>query len=203
MKNPYEILEVDPSSTEEEIKKAYRKKAQETHPDKGGNTEIFQDVSRAYEILSDAEKREYFDKTGEEFRDDIREEVIGALVQIVMGAIQNNQPAYVDIIEIARKAVEQQQSRHGLTKTQLENQINSLKDTSSRIVVAEGKENILADAILSHTTGLEQQIDIIDNIIKIGEQILEMLQDYSYKKEVPPIWTPNNSPWAIPISWER
>lgn len=62
--NYYEVLGVDKSATSDEIKKAFRKKAIETHPDKGGSDEQFQKVSEAYEILSDNEKKEQYDRYG-------------------------------------------------------------------------------------------------------------------------------------------
>jgi molecular chaperone DnaJ len=48
----HDILGVQTTATEEEIKKAYRKKAMESHPDKGGDAEEFKKVLDAYEILT-------------------------------------------------------------------------------------------------------------------------------------------------------
>ena len=57
----YEVLEVTKTATSEEIKKAYRKKAIQYHPDKNpGNSEAeekFKEAAEAYEILSDEQKR--------------------------------------------------------------------------------------------------------------------------------------------------
>jgi len=64
----YDILEVSPNSSEQEIKKAFRTKALINHPDKEtGNSERFKEISGAYEILSDSEKRKLYDKYGENF----------------------------------------------------------------------------------------------------------------------------------------
>ncbi|HMN26056.1 MAG TPA: J domain-containing protein [Ignavibacteriaceae bacterium] len=52
----YYILEIQPPVTFDVIKKAYRKKANETHPDKGGNAKDFIKVQAAYEILCDYHK---------------------------------------------------------------------------------------------------------------------------------------------------
>jgi DnaJ-class molecular chaperone len=67
MVNYYEILGVSHSATNDEIKKAYRRLALRYHPDKNRDnppeeaTQKFRQISEAYEILSDAEKRRQYD----------------------------------------------------------------------------------------------------------------------------------------------
>ena len=63
-KDLYKILGVDKTATASEIKKAYRKKAKEHHPDKGGDPEVFKDISHANSVLSDETKRQNYDRTG-------------------------------------------------------------------------------------------------------------------------------------------
>ena len=70
-RNYYEVLEIDKNATEEEIKKAYRKGALKWHPDKNTNNkqeaEIkFKELSEAYSVLSDSEKKQIYDTQGEE-----------------------------------------------------------------------------------------------------------------------------------------
>ena len=65
-KDYYKILGIKRSATVKEIKKAYRMKSLEHHPDKGGDAETFAEIARAYEVLSDEETKEIYDMHGEE-----------------------------------------------------------------------------------------------------------------------------------------
>ena len=64
MNDYYAILGVSRDADQSEIKKAYRKKARELHPDYGGDEEAFKELSVAYETLSDPEKRRMYDIGG-------------------------------------------------------------------------------------------------------------------------------------------
>ncbi|WP_285724548.1 molecular chaperone DnaJ [Psychromicrobium xiongbiense] len=69
MSNHYETLGVTRDATGEEIKKAYRKLARKYHPDvyEGADAEErFKEVSHAYDVLSDPQKRQVYDATGNE-----------------------------------------------------------------------------------------------------------------------------------------
>lgn len=60
----YEVLGVKKEASADEIKKAYRKLAKEHHPDKGGNENLFKEITEAYETLSDPSKKENYDRFG-------------------------------------------------------------------------------------------------------------------------------------------
>jgi molecular chaperone DnaJ len=64
----YELLGVHRNATDSEIKRAYRRLAHEYHPDKNpGNKaseEKFKEINQAYEVLSDSQKRAYYDQYG-------------------------------------------------------------------------------------------------------------------------------------------
>ena len=72
-RDPYQVLGVSRSASEEDIKKAFRKQAKRWHPDANpDNPEAearFKELSSAYEILEDPEKRRQFDRYGHRFAD--------------------------------------------------------------------------------------------------------------------------------------
>jgi molecular chaperone DnaJ len=60
----YDILGIPRGSSNDEIKKAFRKKAHELHPDKGGDEAAFKEINEAYQVLGDPKKREAYDRFG-------------------------------------------------------------------------------------------------------------------------------------------
>jgi hypothetical protein len=64
-KDPYRTLGVKKNSTKDEIKKSYRAKAKKLHPDVGGDSSKFSELSSAYSLLMDDSRRSRYDQTGE------------------------------------------------------------------------------------------------------------------------------------------
>ncbi|KAF5193845.1 Chaperone protein dnaj [Thalictrum thalictroides] len=67
----YKVLQVDRNAKEDDLKKAYRKLAMKWHPDKNPNNKKeaeskFKEISEAYDVLSDSQKRVIYDQYGEE-----------------------------------------------------------------------------------------------------------------------------------------
>nr|AYN74436.1 heat shock protein [Acipenser oxyrinchus oxyrinchus] len=68
-KDYYKVLGIQKGSSDDEIKKAYRKQALRYHPDKNksaGAEDKFKEIAEAYDVLSDPKKREVYDKYGED-----------------------------------------------------------------------------------------------------------------------------------------
>lgn len=88
--NPYVVLGVEPTATPMQIKAAYRKASTLAHPDaENGSEEKFHEVKLAYNILSNEDRRERYDRTGR--TDDIKvtPKVIQNMVEQTVTAIIN------------------------------------------------------------------------------------------------------------------
>ncbi|MEY4412559.1 MAG: hypothetical protein RL560_818, partial [Actinomycetota bacterium] len=70
MADYYDLLGIDRGATQDDIKKAYRKIARELHPDVNPDPEVqnkFKEVTAAYDVLSDPQKRQQYDMGGQGF----------------------------------------------------------------------------------------------------------------------------------------
>lgn len=95
--NPYRELGVSPDANAEEIQRAYRQRAKETHPDAtGGDTEAFQRVNEANIILSDPVKRAQYDSNNP-----IDAIVWAAFEKAMMQAAGQYQ--YVNLIDLTKR----------------------------------------------------------------------------------------------------
>ncbi|XP_071350222.1 dnaJ homolog subfamily B member 9-like [Trachinotus anak] len=68
-RNYYDTLSIEPTATDSQIKKAFRKLAVKHHPDKNRSADAektFREIAEAYKVLSDKEKRRLYDSVGHE-----------------------------------------------------------------------------------------------------------------------------------------
>tara|TARA_B100001013_G_scaffold308071_1_gene211891 strand:- start:987 stop:1865 length:879 start_codon:yes stop_codon:yes gene_type:complete len=64
MANYYDILGVPRNASKKDVKDAFKKKAMQYHPDRGGNEEQFKEINEAYDVLKDPQKKSTYDQFG-------------------------------------------------------------------------------------------------------------------------------------------
>lgn len=105
--NLYKILGASKESTDEELKKLYRDKSKQFHPDVGGDAEMFKQIALAYQILSDPEKRKRYD-SGESADSigkagvSIEVHILRQLVELFTNVVLATDPKYTNIVDHMR-----------------------------------------------------------------------------------------------------
>ncbi|CAL5001200.1 unnamed protein product [Urochloa decumbens] len=143
----YEVLGVDPSATESEIKKAYYMKARQVHPDKNPNdptaAEKFQALGEAYQVLSDATQRQAYDLHGKSgistegiidpaaifamlFGSELFEDYIGQLAMASMASLDNfGEDEHIDARKLQEKMQTVQKEREEKLAEILKNRLHT------------------------------------------------------------------------------
>jgi curved DNA-binding protein CbpA len=186
MMNPYAILGIKKDASAKQIKKAFRRKARETHPDHGGDHEEFAQVNAAYQILSNSYRKKLYDKSGVTRKEhDITKEAKAFLadcwLQLIQAIVQD--PHYV----LGRLQVEKRYIKSIIMKN-----ISRLSD-----IIAEGEmgltvlhempemikyrgngesiyHRLIEDQVLIYKEGIHRH----KHRIKVMEKCLELLGEY-------------------------
>lgn len=99
---PYETLGVAQDATPETIKAAYRKRAQQAHPDRdatAGSGERFRAIQQAFEVLSDPERRAQYDATGRmDEAPDQESQAMGYVATLLHGVLDAADVAHTDLV---------------------------------------------------------------------------------------------------------
>jgi len=175
--NPYDTLKVPADADPGVIKKAYRSAAQGAHPDRGGSDEAFHQVQLAYDVLSDPERRDRYDRTGDCNEPNKADAAEGKLAEL-FASIMDNKEWSGDVIETCRKkiAVVIQGLQSNIAKMTVKQ--GKLISQAGRIVSTD--EFNLYDSILQEKiTQLSQQIEHYDNELVLLHRVEVMLEVYT------------------------
>ncbi len=189
-KDLYETLGVDRKATKETIKAAYRKRAMDTHPDRGGSEDEFALVSKAYRVLSDPSMRGRYDKgepvdgtiSRESFLEQEAMNVLLATLNALMSQFISNPDRFDiigqaknDIIEKRRRCIDDS-GKVSRDLSKIKKAISKVKYTGSRINAVEVMVNRkleAAEKVLSDLKDQEEILLLARDIIKdykwIGE----------------------------------
>lgn len=171
----YETLGVERSASAEEIKAAYRRRSSAAHPDKGGSDDEMQAVNRAYETLSDPERRKAYDESGSDsLRAPIEQEARDALLQLFKAAIDHEadnpvRDAGAMLAEHARRI-----SDNHVKAMALRVRLAGRRD---KVRVKSG-ENLVQMLIDQQVRQLAQQISSMERALEINRIARDMMTAY-------------------------
>jgi curved DNA-binding protein CbpA len=97
----YNTLGVAKDASPADIKKAYRRRSSQAHPDKGGSEKAQQAINAAYAVLSDDRKRKHYDETGKDREPNIDQQANAILLSLLNELLESDDEV-TDIIAVGR-----------------------------------------------------------------------------------------------------
>lgn len=191
MRDLYHILGLGRAATFQEIQRAYRRKAKTAHPDAGGSVEAFSELSTAYTVLADPDRRRRYDDSGEidlpraDTLDASAFEVVAQKLGLILHAEQDL--TSLDLGALIEGAIREDmdQRRAGIAghKRAIERTARLRKRIKRK---ANGRDNLLARVLDWHESSSRDQIRKGEAAVSSMERALEILKDYSFAEELQP-----------------
>lgn len=174
----YDTLGLDKNASQEDIKSAYREKAKENHPDKGGLAEGMAEISRAYSILSDPRKKERYDTTGQESEIKFEAKFMSLVQQTFNQIIENQDVDHEDIIDVFKMMLDAGIESVYKNKKEHFKKLARFENVRKRIVST--KDNAIVLFLDGQISSYKTVIANMDDEIDFMHQAKEVLESYNY-----------------------
>lgn len=190
---PYEVLRVSKTSRLSTIKKAFRRRAMETHPDRNGDPAEFQAVQLAWKILSDPAKRKRFDETGEVSPDkpdnghgEVCLELTGALGGVIQALLkQSVKPSTQNVVELMRQAMTQRSENIAQNVKELKKARAYLAECVGRFKVKDGEENLLESITRSQEAIVAKELAKAERQKEVNAAAMKLLKNFTFEHDAP------------------
>lgn len=183
-KTLYDTLGVKSSADADQLKQAYRKKANILHPDKNNGKDTgFKELALAYRVLSDPEKRKTYDTTGNSTIIDMEGMVREIVVQLFMEIVNAADVQYDDIFQLMRNNINAQKSA---LEANVEQRRGSIKKYEKAIARLISTDTLLRTVLENQVRAETQSIVTILKEVEKFPLILDMIGKYKYKTDKRP-----------------
>lgn len=189
MTDLYKILGVDKTADRVQIKKAYRKKAKNMHPDYGGSKENWGELQKAHDILMDEERKSKYDTTGdtsEKTPDNAYSSAVNTLAQAFNAIMQEcantgQSPLEVDIIRLVKGKID-----NGIVEANkqiriLRNMLDIDKKMQGRFKAK--KENVFESIVANRIATLVINITNCEDAIKNGRAAMGIMDGCTFRQD--------------------
>jgi curved DNA-binding protein CbpA len=181
MQNPYQTLGIKPEAEEAEIKKAFRSKARHRHPDAGGSAEEFKELSEAYEILSNPERRKRFDESGQTFElPNLEKEVHEKIRFMIVMALEQADYETDDLFAELKKSVDFQISKIRSEEYTHAQRKARFSKSAKKISRKDGERNIAVEALKDQIALAHSRIEKCRKNLEVMKAILAELGKYHW-----------------------
>ena len=179
MSDYYTILGVDREATRDEIKQAYKYKAQTIHPDKGGGEDEFKLLNEAYRCLVNTEKRARYD-AGEDVsqpRSTFEDTVMNRLAGMFQQAADNAKDE-VDPVNMVRESAARAMPEVIKDMDEQRGIITKMEKLRPRVKYTGDGVDLFHGVIDQKIDLANRQIEVLNDELDVVKAVLERLNDY-------------------------
>ena len=178
----YDILELSPNCSFDDIKHQYRTLAKLHHPDLGGDEEKFKRIKFAYEILSDPDRRKQYDETKSTDQPiDLRKESIDQLASIFFSIIPNFNCKEGNLIDALKLEITNMRNRANGDTLMNEMFISNLEIVKDKLKIKNNnKEDIILSFVEAHLQTRYSDRKLFEKRLEMVDIMLEILDNYNY-----------------------
>jgi curved DNA-binding protein CbpA len=180
----YLILGLSNNATSDDIKIAYKKLAQQYHPDKNnGDDTLFVKIKFAYEVLIDPISRKQYDATGEaKINSNNKAKILEFLANMLLQIIDDDRTNIdnFDILRVMRNNILNNINSINNDINKIKKRIIKREKVISKIILVHGNENFLANVLISDNLKQQQILANLDTSLDDLNIMLDMLSNYKY-----------------------
>lgn len=174
----YATLELPETASAEEIKSAYRRLSKKHHPDRGGSHIKMAAINKAYEILSDPERRKAYDENGQITPPTPLEAQARQLLLMLFAQVIEKRGESVNYVSRVRKALGQGIGTAKDKIVQIKRTIEKLEAALPKVEVEEGSFNAFAAIVQQKIDAAKTELAGMQIELQKGELAKEMLEKY-------------------------
>lgn len=196
--DPYAELGIDRSASQEDVKRAHRKRAKKTHPDAGGTAAAFEKTQRAVMVLGDPKKRRTFDETGRIDEDEPEDTTRSAALQIIQAFIAEALDAYIKngmaaqydprrrpLFEEFREKIRNEMFQIELSSLTGRKVLAFTKDMRTRFK-GDDPAQAIDHAFAQRIAAIEDSLEMAKTMISARTMALSIADTYTIKMDDPP-----------------
>lgn len=202
----YEVFGIDKNANNDEIKKAYRKKAKENHPDiVKDKREEFEKINKYYKVLMNPLSRKKYDETGKIDSDNNNDkptamEFVAHLFETTMAEMRD--PKKDDLFDMIGTKIEKNIYEFTKTIDKAKRGIKNLEDIKKRVKGNKNKIIIFQNIIDLKILNNNQIIQEMKEKIKLNRESRSFLKGLKYETDKPEnvnikFYNPNMTGWPV------
>jgi len=186
----YDILGLSPDASAADIKAAHRRAVKAHHPDVGGDARQFEEVQRAYFILSDPERRARYDSTGVDddpaaaAEDQLAQSAITQLIVQFIGSTEDL--TKTDIVGLIRATLVKQKAAHEETCRQIDLRLQRIETIGARLHRKDDRDGVVSALLGEQEREFNAAKAKEVGLIGVATRALTLLEDYSYSVDPTP-----------------